>query len=425
MLATSTDYSNPYRPLPISLFNRAGRFAERIGLSSPLDADRMVAAAKRKTGLSDFGDDWFMEPLHVLVRSINDEARLNPLGIMLQNTRIVAALSTRLRAELLFNENPHILDMDLGRIILIAGLQRTGTTALHRLLCSNPELRGLYSWEMLNPLPDPGEKQGDPRSRINKGKLADKIMRYLAPQFFAVHPIEYDAPEEDIFLLDLSFMSQAPEATMHVPTYAKWLEKQDQTRSYEYMYRMLKLMHWQRSGKAWVLKTPHHMEHLDTILNVFPNVLIVQTHRDPKKSIASFCSMVAHARGILSDHVDAADVGEHWVRKSIRLMRRSIEVRKSSTSRVFIDILYNDLIRQPIEELRKVYRASELIFDHHVENNAKNMAARKTKDRYGKHIYRLDDFGIDEEKIDKHCDFYRREYGLSDEKNERFTSILK
>ena len=136
---------------------------------------------------------------------------------------------------------------------------------------------------MLNPLPEPNEKQDNPRSRIKKAKFAGRAMRYMAPEFFAVHPIEHDAPEEDIFLLDLSFMSQAPEATMHVPTYANWLENQDQTPAYEYMHKMLKLMHWQRTGTAWVLKTPHHMEYLETILNVFPDVYVVQTHRDPKK----------------------------------------------------------------------------------------------------------------------------------------------
>ncbi|MCY3773871.1 MAG: sulfotransferase, partial [Gemmatimonadetes bacterium] len=108
---------------------------------------------------------------------------------------------TRLRAEQLFNENPDILEIDIGKIILIAGLQRTGTTALHRLLCSNPEFRFLYSWEMLNPLPEPNEKQDNPRSRIKKAKFAGRAMRYMAPEFFAVHPIEHDAPEEDIFLL--------------------------------------------------------------------------------------------------------------------------------------------------------------------------------------------------------------------------------
>lgn len=414
LLETSTDYGNPYRPLPISLLNRVGRFAERIGLGGRLDADRMIAAAKRSTGLSDFGDEWFMEPLHVLVKSINDEARLNTLGNLLQHTRFVSALSTRLRAEQIFKENPDIQETDLGRIILIAGLQRTGTTALHRLLCSNPKLRALYSWEMLNPLPAPNDKQGNERSRISKAKRASKIMRYLAPEFFVVHPIEFDAPEEDIFLLDLSFMSQSPEATMHVPNYANWLEKQDQTAAYEYMYKMLKLMHWQRSGEAWVLKTPHHMEHIDTILNVFPDIRIVQTHREPEQSIASFFSMVAHARGILSDHVDAMEVGQHWLRKSLRLMRRSIEARKSQEPAIFIDILYEDLIRNPIGTLRHLYVKSDLTFDVSVENHAKNIAKKETKDRYGKHVYRLGDFGIDKNRLNDQCAFYRYEYGLTD-----------
>ena len=241
-------------------------------------------------------------------------------------------------------------------------------------------------------------------------------MRYMAPEFFVVHPIEFDAPEEDIFLLDLSFMSQAPEATMHVPTYANWLEKQDQAEAYKYMYKMLRLMHWQRSGEAWVLKTPHHMEHIDTIINVFPDVRIVQTHRDPRRSIASFFSMVAHARGILSDHVDVFAIGEHWLRKSLRLMRRSIEARKSLKSPIFIDILYDELTRNPIEALRKVYVASDLPFDANAENHAKNIAKRETKDRYGRHVYRLVDFGIGEDELNRQSAFYRREYGLADEK---------
>lgn len=387
--------------------------AERMGLGGSLQVERMIAAAKRKTGLTDFGDDWFMEPLNILVKSINQEARLNTLGNMLQNTRIVSALSTRLHAEQLFKENPGILDIDIGKIILIAGLQRTGTTALHRLLCSNPEFRFLYSWEMLNPLPERREKQDDPRSRIKKAKFAGRAMRYMAPEFFTVHPIEHDAPEEDIFLLDLSFMSQAPEATMHVPTYANWLENQDQTPAYEYMHKMLKLMHWQRAGTAWVLKTPHHMEYLETILNVFPDVYVVQTHRDPKKSIASFCSMVAHARGILSDCVDPADIGKHWIEKSIRLMQRSIESRKHRKSSVFIDITYRDLIRDPIEQLRQIYATSGICFTENIQNNAKILVNREKKDRYGKHIYDLQDFGIDEREINSRCEFYCLEYGLS------------
>ena len=105
-LKTSTDYRSPYRPLPVSLFNRAGRMARRLGFDGALDVDRMIAAARRKTGLSHFGDEWFLEPLEVLVRSINDEARLTPLGTRIQHSRIVSALAIRLRAEELLREKP-------------------------------------------------------------------------------------------------------------------------------------------------------------------------------------------------------------------------------------------------------------------------------------------------------------------------------
>lgn len=416
MLETSTDYRTPYRPLPIALFNRIAAFAGRLGLKQRLDVGRLIAAARRKTGLHDFGDDWFMEPLQVLVRSINEEARLNATGFLLQKLRIVSALSVRLRAHKLLSDNPEIAEIDLGKILLIAGLQRTGTTTLHRLLCSHPDIRGLYSWEMLNPLPLPGEKQGSAHKRLKQAKIAEKTMRFMAPEFFAIHPIEFDAPEEDIFLLDLSFMSQAPEATMHVPTYAKWLEKQDHTRCYEYMRTMLRLMHWRRPEKAWVLKTPHHMEHLGVICNVFPGISIIQTHRDPKKSMVSFFSMVAHGRGLLSDHVQPHEISAHWLEKTKRLMRLSIDYRKSVDSRDFIDISYYELIRDPIAQLRKIYRRSGIDCSDSSLNSAKKLAKHNVKNRYGKHVYDTDSFGLDRSAIDKQCEFYTREYGIDDEK---------
>ncbi len=94
----------------------------------------------------------------------------------------------------------------------------------------------------------------------------------------AIHPIDYGEPEEDVLLLDLTFMSQSAEAMMRVPSYSRWLEEQDHSRSYEYLRLVLKLLCWQRPTSAWVLKTPQHMEHLDVFLRVFPDATIVQTH---------------------------------------------------------------------------------------------------------------------------------------------------
>ena len=414
-MKTSTDYRRPYRPLPVSLFDRAGRLGRRLGLSDHLDVGRMIGAARRRTGLSDFGDEWFLEPLGVLVRSINNEARLTPLGMRIQRSRIVSALSNRLRVEHLLRQHPGILDVHLGRIIVIAGLQRTATTTVHRLIAADSRVRALRSWEALNPVPMPGERLGDPRGRLRHAKLAARTIGYISPDFRAVHPIEFDAPEEDVLLLDLSFMSQSPEATMHVPGYARWLEKQDHTQCYEYLRTVLKLLHWQRPGDFWVLKTPHHMEYLDVVLGVMPDVCVVQTHRDPKKSMASFCSMVAHARGMLSDHVDPGEIGRHWMRKGCRMIERSMEVRRAAGSGVFVDVSYYDLIADPMRELRRIYRAAGIDFREEAEAAAKAVSQRNVKNRYGRHVYSLSSFGLDDKTVDRRFDCYRREYRIPDE----------
>jgi len=412
IVETSNQYNSPYRPIPVKIFNGMGKLADRVGLIPDLNVDRLLAAARRKTGLSDFGDDFFREPLTVLVQAINTEAKLTPLGKLIQKNRLESALMVRLRAEHLFKQNPEILKIDLGKMILIAGLQRTGTTTLHRLLASDPSMRALYAWEALNPVPLPHEIPGRPDKRIAQAKLAEKGLAYLAPEFFAIHPVEHDAPEEDVLLLDLSFMSQSPEATLHVPTYAAWLEQQDHTKAYEYLRRILQLLHWQRPAKNWVLKTPHHMEYLDLILKVFPSSFIVQTHRDPQKTTGSFCSMVSHGRGVFSDHVDAQEVAKHWVRKVNRLMQRSMEVRATADQGRFIDVSYYDLLQDPIKEVERIYLFAGISFNSDIAAFVEKTKEKNIQHRYGRHHYKLADFGLTKDQIEHEYSFYRNHYGI-------------
>ncbi|HVL01752.1 MAG TPA: sulfotransferase [Dongiaceae bacterium] len=412
VLETSNHYDKPYRPLPIALFNRAGRMAERLGLLGDLNVDSLMTAAKRKTKLQHFGDDWFVEPLAKLVDSINREAHLTPLGKLIQKNRLEGALATRLRVRELLRQHPEIHDIEFGKIIIIAGLQRTGTTTLHRLLAADPNMRALLAWEALSPLPLPNEKPGQPDGRIAQARMAEKGLAYLAPEFFAIHPVEHDAPEEDVLLLDLCFMSQSPEATLNVPSYAAWLEQQDHTPAYEYLRVLLKVLQWQRPAQNWVLKTPHHMEYLDTILKVFPEALIVQTHRDPQKTTGSFCSMVAHGRGVFSDDVDARIVARHWVRKVNRLMQRSIAVREEADPSRFIDVSYYDLLQDPIAQVARIYDQAGMRFDADVARAAQNTSERNVQNRYGKHRYDLRDFDLTRDDIEKQYSFYRERYRI-------------
>ena len=166
---TSTDYENPYRPVPIRIFNRLGGAGLQFGLSDRLDVGALREAAQRKTGLTDFGDDGHLRALNVLVASINSEARLTPTGRQIQKSRLVAALVHRLRIEDLLKRHPEIDDIGLGTIILVTGLQRTGTTLLQRLLNSHPEVRGISGAEALVPV------SADSRRPNARSELADGV----------------------------------------------------------------------------------------------------------------------------------------------------------------------------------------------------------------------------------------------------------
>ena len=409
---TSTDYRNPYRPLPVRALNRIGRAGPTLGLSGRLEADSLISHALRKTGLADFGEDGHLRGLDVLVESINDEARLTTTGRQLQKSRLAAALMTRLRIQELFRKHPEIGDIDLGRIVLITGLQRTGTTLLQRLLNSHPEIRGIAGAEVLNPVPVLDDPERGERARERRAALAQRAFFYLAPQFQAIHPIDRDEPEEEVLLMDLTFMSQSSEATMSVPSYSRWLEGQDHGWTYEYFHRVLKVLCWQRPGRIWVLKTPQHLEHLDAFRSAFPDATIVQTHRDPRKAVASFCSLVAHARGMFSDHVDPYEIGQHWCRKTRRMVQRSMGVRADADGHRFIDVSYYDLTSDPIAELRRICEQAGIAFDDEAEREAARCLEANPKNRFGPHIYRLDDFGLSTQDVDEAFSSYREAHAI-------------
>jgi len=402
---TSIDYQNPYRPVPVRVFNR-------LAPAGRLDVNALIRQAKRKTGLSDFGDDGHLEALQVLVESINNEARLTPTGRVIQKSRLAGALIQRLRIQDLLRRHPEIDDIDLGPVIAITGLQRTGTTLLHRLLYSHSQIRGISGLEALMPVAAPGSAERTKRARKRQAMLAERTISYLSPDFMAVHPIDREQPEEDVLLLDLNFMSQSAEAILHVPSYSRWLQNQDHTATYEYFRRVLKVLTWQQPAPAWVIKTPHHLEYLDVLLKVFEGVTVVQTHRDPRVAVSSFCSMVAHGRGMFTDYVDPAEIGRHWGDKTHRMVDWAMKVRAETPEGRFVDVSYYDLTRDPIAQLRRIYEVAGVDFDDEARDLAEQYVAANPQNRFGKHNYRLEHFSLSQQAMDETFAAYREAYEI-------------
>ena len=406
----------PYRPRFIATLNAIGRLLDMLGLRASLDAESLIAAARRKTGLQDFGDESFRSGLQVVTRSLDSEAHLHPVGRLIMRYRLIGLLAVRLKAQQLFARHPEIRQQPIEAPLVIAGLQRSGTTMLHRLLSSDPRMRALKSYEAMNPIAEEGFSgaAGTVDPRLKATRLAEKALKYMAPEFFAIHPVDADAPEEEILLLDYAFRSGVAESLADVPSYATWLEKQDVTPAYEYMKSLLQLMQWQQPQRRWALKTPAHLEHMDVLLKVFPDARIIQTHRDPARTTASYSSMIVHGHGVFTDEVDASAVALHWHRKNVNMVEATMRVRAQHPGS-FIDVSYYDVLKDPMAQVRRIYEFAGIeLTDGAVAAMEANRKSNP-QNKHGVHHYRLEDFGLSTAQIRRDYGAYSKFFGIPEE----------
>lgn len=394
------------QPIWFRAINKVWKASYAVGTRTDLSKDSLIRAARKATGLSDFGKDFWEEPMDRMLESIQNEARLHPIGAFITRERLVQLLSVRLRAEHWFKKHPEILEQPLYPVLMIIGLQRTGTTKLQRLLASDPENRSLLSWEALNPAPLNGDlKTGD--HRIKAARTSEKALKYMSPGFFAIHPVEHQAPEEDVLLLDVSFLSTTAEATMHVPSYSRWLEQTDQSPAYAYMVKLLKLLQWQRPAKRWILKTPHHLEFLPLVKHHFGDVEFIWTHRNIFESIPSFMSMVSYARILFSDKVTQEEVAKHWIKKTSYMLSKAIDYHKQGDhNKEFTHIAYDELIDHSMDVIKKIYNKKGIVFDQKKIERFENSNQQNPQGKYGWHRYSLGDFGLDKHSIKSQMEHY-------------------
>lgn len=412
MKANTTIKSSEFNKKPVwfSTINHLWKGAYAFGAEVALDKDRLIKSAKADCGFTDLGSDFWDEPLDKLLYSINNEANLHPIGRFITRKRLENLLCVRLRAEHYFKKYPEILEQEIYPTTVIMGLQRTGTTKLQRLLSSDPDCRGLLSWEALNPSPIKGDDHTG-KERIKFAKMSEQALKYMSPGFFAIHPVEHLAPEEDVLMLDVSFQSTTAEATMCVPTYAAWLETIDQSNAYAYNAKLLRFLQWQRPGKRWVLKTPHHLEFPDLVLKHFGDVQFVWTHRDVLEAIPSFLSMVAYSRGLFSNSIDIDEIAKHWVRKIGFMLERAMSFRSADDHyKRFVDVHFSELISDSQSVLSKIYSHRHQSISPSLEKCFIQNEKNNPKGKYGAHQYAVTDFGITNDFILKETNAYQKFY---------------
>ncbi|HKS98140.1 MAG TPA: sulfotransferase [Rugosimonospora sp.] len=360
------------------------------------------ASASRVSGLTDFGADDYREALEVLLDSYAHDAALTPAGSKAARVMLRGALVARLSSESAWRQYPEHEQVPVTRPVFVTGLPRTGTTALHRLLSADPAHQGLELWLAEVPQPRPPRDTWADNAVFALLEDGYRQHRLEHPEFMGMHYLSAAEVEECWQLLRQSVMSISFECLAHLPGYSGWLSTQDWTPAYRRHRRNLQLVGLTEPERRWVLKNPSHLFALDALLAVYPDALVVQTHRAPATAIASVCSLNAEASAGWSDRYRGEVLGRDQLELWSRGVTRFLADRAAHDPAQFVDVAYEDLVADPMGTVERIYAR----LDTPLSGPARTaMAALHeqsvTGDRRPAHRYALADFGLSEGEVNE------------------------
>ena len=367
----------------------------------------MVAATKilinralDVTGLDDLGPDGWQEGLEHLVTAVERDVRDDLDAVTRIEALIVARLSTRLRIEAWLAEHGQDAVAPIEGPLVILGLPRTATTALHYLLAVDPQFRYLRSWEVNDPVPPPRLETEHDDPRRPTGPLTVDVR----------HISSVDGPAEDWPIHAFAF--DHAELTLPVPSHSAWWRSADHASLFPYHERVLRLLHTHRPPHRWLLKMPAYLFLIRQLTAHYPDARFVMTHRDPVAAVASTCSTVSDARRKRTPSWSPEpEFGERLLAHWADGMRRAMEARVALGEDRFIDIAQHDLEADSAAVAQQVYDFAGLTLTPDLREKMQDWASANRRGSRGDHRYHPEDFGLNESWISDAFTQYAERFG--------------
>jgi len=407
--------AKPHRPLAVRAINGAGAGLRKLGVPLlPVAEERLLRAARKQTGLDDFGGEEFREGLRRLVDSLNADAQLNVLGRISARTTLVSNLRNRLQLQDHRKKHPQVAGEEIRNPLFILGLPRTGTTILFNLLALDPANRAPLAWEVERPCPPPREAsyRSDPRIEVMQKQFAN--LARMAPTLYAIHEFGAELPQECVAITGHEFSSVQFHIIFNVASYQEWLDRQSGVSALEFHRRFLQHLHSEYACERWVLKTPGHLAVIDDLLKVYPDAQIIHTHRDPVDVMPSLASLSYTLRGISTDVLDPHFVGRQQTELWAGHLARALRARERTRDRAeqFFDVQFEDVAKDPIAVIERIYGHFAIPFHDATRQKMEAYVAANPRGRYGAHRYSLEDFGLDRATLRPQFSDYCERFGI-------------
>lgn len=386
---------------------------------SRLESDCMMNQARRfasEAGVSfkSTYPPWMCRGLEELVRALQApdakllEDKLSEVVFDLSGAlRDTAALASERR------RNPEIESEAIDRPVFIVGINRTGTTYLHRLMARDPGFWSLKSYEFMEPvLPQElyatvAGTPDDPRREYFEEVLEASGIRKT---FEGIHHVDIEEPEEDFPILKLAFAAWTLTVRYHVPDYRRWLAEAGSRNAYAHHRRIMQHFTWQRrqrrSGREaqWLFKMPAHLMELEALFEAYPDALFIQTHRDPKQFMGSWNSMVERIRTRISEPRSRHEFGAEQLAFMSGMLNKAVRFREAHPELRdrWVDMDYHEFVRDPLAAVRHIYDRFDWSLGQEATESMMQWNMRQTEKRRGevRHRYQLQDFGLTPEMVD-------------------------
>lgn len=385
-------------------------------LTIDLSRESIMAEAEQLAKRTDWGDGGFIARLDLLCDEWNSDDNIKGIGRLSLRNKLLQHATSRLLIQDQFNQHPEILDIQIEKPIIVAGLPRSGTTHLLNLMAADTRLRSLPLWESYEPVPRPGEGllEGGIDPRYKRCDDAWQSMQAVTPLVAAMHPMNPEHIHEELELMGPNFGSYNYEWLSHSPRWRDHYYAEDQTYQYEYMRDVLKLLVWQQRGTdkptRWVLKCPQHLEQLPILHKVFPDATIAITHRDPVAVIQSAITILAYGQRLSREKINTTELAAYWSDRVERLLQACVRDRPLLPEAQSIDVPFKQLISDDVAMVGKIYQKAGLEMTD-TAHAALSGFVEEHKESYGRVIYDLKgQFAVDPDKLRKRFEFYAQQY---------------
>jgi len=385
--------------------------------SDRFDRDALLGEAMALTGEEDLGEPSWQEGLDILLDSLRSEARLHDLGVEIAAAGVVTDLANRLAITAWRRDHPEVADGRVDRPIVIVGQPRTGTTILFDLLAQDPALRAPLTWEVDRPVPPPETATYHSDPRIAEVQATLDMAETLIPGFSKFHAMGALLAQECVRMTASDFRSMIFPIQYRVPTYNHWLlYEADLAPTYRWHRRYLQHLQSRHPAEQWLLKSPAHLWHLDALAAEYPDALVVQTHRDPLKVIASVSALATHLRRMASDENSITEVAADYADDIFLGLDRGISARDRHTfpPGQVVDVQFAEFRADPFSTIRQLYAALGRELTPHAEARMRTFLAGNPGDGGGDR-YTFADTGLDAGVLRERSRRYQERFGVESE----------